>query len=710
MKHRNFAQLKVVWALVSAFLLIGGLLFGSAVQPGLTQETKDTSVVISDSGNLALGTNQRQITLLEIARRPADPWPRGDGHALIGEPGSPLSQKAYHEPGGSFTPSPGSFGVSFWVRDSQGRLVATSDSIPVEKIQQRYVYRGGAKIPGIEDITPYYTSRWFQTESGRWQLEFKNTASTNQIEIVFRSVGPAGGPLKSVIWDNSRLLLNRGWIITAEPAPKIMVIGDESKGELHTAKPQKTSINSDTGWGFARLNFDQPNLTLRLTDTRPQFASALSYEKTVPQFDFQIPDKRFEESLRSQVATLMMGYIGRQTAPGELINYPLAWERDGAYSLTAMAKCGQIQTAKELSVYFAENDFFGGFGAEADAPGSAVNALIEIAFLLNDPSYFQWLWPNVVRKIDIIDEMMNAKSNIYKEYIGPLVPRLLGQDQRHQLICQAAQDGLIVGSMDLHFPILYINAISYLGLIQAARLATTLGKTDEAADWRAKAEKLRTRWMSAFGQTKYDNERNFIVSVWPSWIINQDFKPFVDQFEARRTIQWNNGIPKQRPLWTYFTVSEAHQWLFLERPDYTWETMNYFFENQCAPGLYTFWEGSGEENSFKQWENYRGWIKPRYVTPHYWTAAEMLHLQLDMLVYVDESKPDFELVIGGGVPISWLRNEISVKGYRTKAGIVSWEYRNGELKVTVVGAPRKYAVRPGINFRKTNTKLVVNYE
>jgi hypothetical protein len=105
-------------------------------------------------------SDQRQIALLEKARRPDDPWPRGDGHVLMWEPGSPLSQKAYHGPGGSFTPSPGSFGVSIWVRDQQNHLAATSDSIPIEKIQERYVYRGDAKIPSIENRTPYCTATW----------------------------------------------------------------------------------------------------------------------------------------------------------------------------------------------------------------------------------------------------------------------------------------------------------------------------------------------------------------------------------------------------------------------------------------------------------------------------------------------------------------------------------------------------------------------
>ena len=653
---------------------------------------------------------QRQIMLLEKARRPNDPWPRGDGHVVIGEPGGPLSQKGYHEPGGSFTPSPGSFGISIWVRNNSNLLVATSDSIPAEQVHEQYVFDNVAKIPALKDVTPYYSAIWSYVAAGHWRLELENANATKKLEIVFRSVGPAGGPLESAIWDKNQLLLNRRWIAALDSQPVSVSTGDESKGELQAVALGSGPVVSDGGWAFARIGLDRPAVTLELTDTKPQFASMLSYAETVPQFSFKLPDKRFEESLKAQVATLMMGYIGRQTGPGEPINYPLAWERDGAYSLMAMAKCGQLETARELSVYFAENDFFGGFGAEGDAPGSETNALVELAFLFNDPDYFRWLWPHVVRKMTLIDEMMNAKENIYKDYVGPLVPYLLADPRRHQQICAPSEDGLIVGSMDLHFPILYINAISYRGLIQASRLAERLGHTVEASDWKAKAERLRGVWKSAYGQPKYNDERNFMVSVWPSWIVDKSFRPFVESIEERWAHEWEDGRPKERPLWTYFNVSQAHQWLFLERPERVWEILEYFFAHQCAPGLYTYWEGNGEENTFRQWDNYRGWVKPPYVTPHYWTASEMLHLQLDMLVYVDESKPDFEIVVGGGVPAEWLKREISVKNFRTKAGTVSWEYRDKQLKVTVTGANHQYPVRAGTGFLENGTAVTVAYE
>ncbi|MEP6749541.1 MAG: hypothetical protein ABJB86_17520 [Bacteroidota bacterium] len=657
---------------------------------------------------------QRQITLLEKARRPYDPWPRGDGHILLGEPGSPLMQKGYLEPGGSFTPSPGSFGMAIWVMNNDGTLKTTSDDMLIKEISQQYIFAGNNKIPSVYTKTPYYNCTWTYNAAGKWTFSVTNIkADVQQLILVFRSVGPAGGPVKSVIWDQQKLMLNHTWIIQPGSLPVAVSTGDETKDTLLLKKDAHEAVISPTGWGFAKLYLDQSVIRLTVTDTRPQFESALSYSTTIPQFGFSVPDTLFEQSLKAQVSNLMMGYIGAQTGPGEPINYPLTWERDGAYSLVAMAKSGQLQTARQLSVYFAENDFFGGFGSEGDAPGSAINAITEVAFLLNDSSYFSWIWPHVQRKLAIIDEMMNAKQDVYKNFLGPLKPGMETDIKRRQLICRKTENGLIVGTMDGHFPVLYINAISYRGLIQASRLALQLQHPDIAADCISKAQRLQKAWMENFGKKQYDNERNFMISIYPSWITNKTYQPFTDKIAAERNLAWNeNGIPNARPLWTYFTAAEAHQWLFLDRPDLTWQTLHYFWNNQCSPGLFSYWEGDGEENSFRLWENYRGWLQPKYVTPHYWTASEMTLLQLEMLTYIDESKTEFEFVIGGGVPDSWLKEKISVTGYRTKAGTVSWQYNNNQntLLITITGAIKKYNVRPGVAFLHQHSKIKVSYK
>ena len=131
--------------------------------------------------------------------------------------------------------------------------------------------------------------------------------------------------------------------------------------------------------------------------------------------------------------------------------------------------------------------------------------------------------------------------------------------------------------------------------------------------------------------------------------------PYQQDLEAHwNKLREEQGGFRETPLWTYFDIAEAHQWLFLGRPECTWLTLHWYWDHQVLLGLYTWWEGSGEENTFHLWEQVRGWLKPPYVTPHYWTAAETLLLQLDMLAYVDESKGGApSLAVGAGIPPDW---------------------------------------------------------
>jgi hypothetical protein len=237
-----------------------------------------------------------------------------------------------------------------------------------------------------------------------------------------------------------------------------------------------------------------------------------------------LPDAAFADALEAQAANLLMGYIGRQTCPGEPTNYPLAWERDGAYSVVAMARCGQVETAKQLAVYFAENDFFGGFGAEGDAAGSAINVLVTVGLICGDREFQKWCWPHVKRKIALIEEMYAARDTLRKPWVGPLCPHLNWADMP-PIICMAAREGLIIGNMDGHYPALYINAISYRGLRQAIRLAEALGVREEVGHLPELANRLRRGWEANLNVKEFDNERTYMTGLWPTWITSPSYEP-----------------------------------------------------------------------------------------------------------------------------------------------------------------------------------------
>ncbi|MBD3243667.1 MAG: hypothetical protein GF331_23960, partial [Chitinivibrionales bacterium] len=169
--------------------------------------------------------------LTQMQQRPADPWPRGRGHIVLGHPGSPDTSKAYHEPGGDFSPAVGSFGVSFWVVDTHGAIRTTSSTLPVELVDQQFVYDEARTVPSVLTSTPCYEALWSMRKTGGWQLELKPTiglrAREDRLSVVVRSVGPAGGPVHSLSWDKHRLIINDRWRLTFEGKVIGVHLGEE---------------------------------------------------------------------------------------------------------------------------------------------------------------------------------------------------------------------------------------------------------------------------------------------------------------------------------------------------------------------------------------------------------------------------------------------------------------------------------------------------
>ncbi|MCL5097109.1 MAG: hypothetical protein M1608_06200, partial [Candidatus Omnitrophica bacterium] len=155
----------------------------------------------------------------------SDPWPRGTGHVILAIPGSRQVDKAYHEPGGSFSPAAGSFGISLWVTDSKGTIQTTSDSIPIDQVRQQLTWPDRRGIPAIRTDTDYYRSIWSSLGLGSWQLQLHpHTNSETLLDVVVRSVGPAGDPINTLDWNGQRLLINRRWALTCEPLPSSVFV------------------------------------------------------------------------------------------------------------------------------------------------------------------------------------------------------------------------------------------------------------------------------------------------------------------------------------------------------------------------------------------------------------------------------------------------------------------------------------------------------
>src|ERR1035438_5439886 len=326
---------------------------------------------LSSAGEPGSLPTQREIVRHAMAQRPADPWPRGLAHVVLAFPGSQQPEKGYHEPGGSFSPVVGSFGVSIWVRGSAGRLKTTSDALPMSQIQQRFSWPNPKGVPAIVTTTPHYQASWSCAAHGTTTLELQHRGDASErIELAVRSVGPAGGPIEKIAWTGKHLSVNDRWTLTIEPTPAAVFVGHEVDPDWKDQRSQTREWKGEDGWGYARMELVSGRATrLVLRDSAPARLNPLRYPAVRARIEMDLPEQRFTDCLHAQVAHLMMGLLDRRTPPGEPTNYPLAWQRDGVAVVAGLARAGQLEVAKELACYFAENDFLGGFGFHDDDPG-----------------------------------------------------------------------------------------------------------------------------------------------------------------------------------------------------------------------------------------------------------------------------------------------------------------------------------------------------
>jgi hypothetical protein len=248
-----------------------------------------------------------------------------------------------------------------------------------------------------------------------------------------------------------------------------------------------------------------------------------------------------------------------------------------------------------------------------------------------------------------------------------------------ELMCRPAKDGLIDGRMDWHFPTYWVNGFAYLALKRTALCARELGL--DGSKYEAEAEALRAALRAKAPELFGKNERDTVAAIWPTEWASRDDELIRQRFEAWWSAErFPNGEHKPERLWTYFEVGQAHNYMLLGQRERAWVSIDYFLENHTAPGLYTYPEGSRDENSaLLLWENTRGWDRARYATPAGWTAAELFLLLRNCLVREEGDA----LVVGSGVPESWMSQAFAIRDFPTYFGKVSFAYDPSTRRIAV---------------------------
>lgn len=661
-------------------------------------------------------------TLLKLREHPEWIWPRSDTRVFLGEPGGPEGAKTTVEPGNSFSPGMCSYGVTWWIRFGEEDIFFSPDEAGLDDLAWSFeegylpVIHCVTTVNGIEIHHELFQdgTKKEQSESAAAKLKLtnkKDSVSKMEVYLVLRSIGPAGGPVNSVIVGADRRSLwmeeRRNPMIGADLLPEAIGcgVGDPSGDARRGKIPGEDSAEDPEGWCFGIMKFQvrldpggvwtlRSDCPLRSFGVIPeelpgrQNYSPEAYEERKERHlaywrtwfeDIKVstPDRAFNEAFYANLQHMLAAMVGDQIRLAPMA-YPLPWMRDSVAIMRCLDLAGYHKLAEKASEICVRQDFFGGFCAEADSPGQAVWALVEHYRITKDIDWLRRVYPSVQRKCDWILKMKNAREPIQIVLDTPVLPFMQGY-RNAGTICLPAKDGIIMGVMDLHIREGETNQWCICGLQEAAYAARELGFLPDAESFEQEADELKTaleRYMEREPRF-FEWERNVNSLIWPTRTWEYETEKVEDGFKKWWKVERGTEstyIPER--FWIHFELGQIHNALMLGLREQSWQGLKYRLENQDVPGLYGWREyGGGFEeagnavNGVSIIKQLRGCTKFDKITPHGWCSAEMWLLQRGMLV--EEWRNGLNLF--AGVPDEWLKPsaEISFSGFATWYGNVS---------------------------------------
>lgn len=623
---------------------------------------------------------------------------RGRTHIFLGHPLADGCDKTTVEPGNTYSPGAWTCGVSIWVSVEgafhspdvladgtiEWTLIAQPGDPPIAeatypagplRVRHRLTHLGGEGSVGVDFSVIEITC---------------SQGASMMCAIVVKDVGPAGGRIAGIDWiaAESALVVNQSLRLECEspPGDVLLLPADERHDSPVAALAFAAEVTPDRPFrlGFRTVHgFAGRPMGNAVPADRPhaRLSSEAAIEQVASNWRSDLPARVFAPNERIATAWERCAY--HILAAMELglprigaVNYPLLWMRDCVLVLRSLDLIGRSDLARVGNDYLAPMCFSGGFGAEADAPGEGIWALVSHAHITGDWNWAGEVFPHIRKRVDWIIRMLEATGPI--RFVTENRAATTRNTPAGSVVCLAAENGLIHGRMDWHWPDFYINCWAVAGLRLAAEAATRLGEASLSQQWLRRAQDVDYA-IAAHLLSDYGNDRDPIVTPHPTGALFRHHDALRRQFErwyrAKRLSPDGSRLPER--LWTYFEVAQAHNAMLLGLREEAWVNLRGLLAPTGCWDTSAFIEGrpDGLENlPFETGRDRRGWLDRQRALggnmPHNWTSSEMLCLIRDVFV-IEEAGG---LTLGAGVPREWMApgSRFGVRGLPTDCGAVSY--------------------------------------
>lgn len=409
--------------------------------------------------------------------------------------------------------------------------------------------------------------------------------------------------------------------------------------------------------------------------------------------------------VRTAEADILMSRDGPALRPGTR-DYARSWIRDGAMMSDTLLRLGADDAARDYLAWYAPRQFDNGKvpccvdarGAdptpEHDSNGEFIHLVFDVWQYTRDRTLLEAMWPHVVRAVEWLDALRATESgDANPEFRGLLPPSI-------------SHEGYSAKPMHSYWDDFWALA----GYADAAAIARTLGRADEASRWQRTHDGFRAAIIRSIGAVAtargigylpgaadlgdFDATSSTIAlsvaglrDALPEKLVRGTWDRYWDEFTARRdgTRNWDDYTPYEwRNVGALVRLGER------ERADAVGE-----------------WLMAGRRPpAWNQWPEVvtRDTRKARFIgdLPHAWVAADFISATLDRLAYVDRGTS--ALVLAAGVPPAWLDDGgLSVSGLATPYGRLDYTLRRDGhgLRLSIATA---LAIPPGgLLFRPPGT-------
>jgi hypothetical protein len=377
-------------------------------------------------------------------------------------------------------------------------------------------------------------------------------------------------------------------------------------------------------------------------------------------------------------------------------SYERSWIRDGSLEATALLRMGRADVAREFLEWYAGYQYPNGKvpccvdsrGAdpvpEHDSNGEFIYLAAEYWRHTHDRAVAERVWPNVLRAALYIDSLRQQRrkpefqTGDKRAFYGILPPSI-------------SHEGYSAKPMHSYWD----DFFALRGLKDAAELAHVLSRPEEPQLVVLRDEFRRDLYASiqfAMVHHRIDfipgaadlgdfDATSTTIAVSPvgelgrmpdtvARALERTFDRYWGDFVARRdgTKPWENYTPYE--LRTVGTMVR------LGRRDHAHALLDWFFRDQRPAAWY-------------QWAEvvWRDPATPKFIgdMPHTWVGSDYIRSVLDMFAY--EREADSSLVIGAGIPESWVMEKpgVTIRRLSTHYGPLSYTIRNesGRARVSM---------------------------